>query len=100
MRAGQRRGGSSGSDTERITAAQLAGAHAASRASVSADQAAHFDEIEAAFMTGGVAETAIQAAGRATASQRVCCPDADPEIKPSSECRPAAAYFARRKLWL
>ena len=54
-----------------ITAAQLAAAHAGSRASVSPEQTAHFDEIEAAFATGGVAETAVQVAGKAAAAQKV-----------------------------
>ena len=62
---------SAGDAVDEITVAQLMAAHAGSRASVSAEQTAHFDEIEAAFLTGGIAETAVQAAGRAAAAQKV-----------------------------
>ena len=82
MRTAQQLSSSGDSDTDCITAAQLAAAHDTSRASVSADQAAHFDEIEAAFATGGVAETSVQAASRAAAAQRVRLHDADLDQEP------------------
>ena len=74
MRAARQHHVGASDGVQEITAAQLATALAGSRASVSPEQTAHFDEIEAAFATGGVAETAVQAAGRAVAAQKVGIP--------------------------
>jgi len=71
VRASWQRDTEASDSVHEISAAQLAAAHAGSRASVSPEQTAHFDEIEAAFATGGVAETAVQAAGKAAAAQKV-----------------------------
>ena len=66
----ERDGGASAAAAEQcITAAQLAAALESARKSVSPDQMAHYDEVEQGFLTGGVAETAVQKAAVATAGR-------------------------------
>ena len=54
---------------ECITGAHLAAALECARCSVSAEQTAHFDEIERGMLTGGIAETAVQKAVQAAAAK-------------------------------
>jgi len=90
VRASQQHDTEASDSVQEISTAQLAAAHAGSRASVSPEQTAHFDEIEAAFATGGVAETAVQAAGRAVVAQKVGNMPLT-RIRPAKRMRAAAA---------
>ena len=53
-----------------ITAAHLAAALECARCSVSAEQTAHFDEIERGLITGGIVETAVQKAVQVAAAKK------------------------------
>lgn len=65
----ERQVSSSAPSEEFITGAHLSGALESARCSVSAEQTAHFDEIERGMLTGGIAETAVQAAVHAAAAK-------------------------------